>query len=67
MAGDSDGNLHPVYKVVEAVESTWSRDRPQQWQRTLLVVRALAEAGFLNGGRLIDGKYCVKEDAEGRG
>lgn len=51
--------LHPVYKVVEAIESTWSRDRAQQWQRTLLVVRALAEAGHLADGELIAGKfYC---------
>lgn len=57
--------LHPVYKTIEAIESTWSRDRPQQWQRTLLVVRAIVEAGFLTDGELIDGKFYCKHADEG--
>lgn len=65
-AYDAGGRvLHPVYKVVEAAESMWSRDRAQQWQRTQTVVRAIAEAGMLMNGELIDGKFYCKDATEG--
>lgn len=57
--------LHPAYKVVEDVESMWARDRSQQWQRTMMIVRALGEAGHLGDGELIGGKFYCRSANEG--
>lgn len=65
VAAKPSDELHPAYKVVQAIESTWSRDRAQEWQRTQLVVRALAEAGLLVGGELKGGKFYCRSGIEG--
>lgn len=57
--------LHPVYNVIDKAESAWARDRNQQWQRTVILVRELVDAGILNDGELIAGKYYSRNAVEG--
>lgn len=55
--------LHPAYGVVDNVEVMWAMNKFQQWQRTSTVVRALVEAGIIDGGQWIDGCYRVKDES----
>lgn len=64
-SADPKPDLHPAYKVVQSIESAWSRDRAQEWTRTQLIVRALAEAGMLGVGELRDGKFYCRTGDEG--
>lgn len=67
MSGDQAPTrvLHPAYKLVDGVETIWSRDRAQAWRRAEIVVRELAEAGMLADGELIGGKFYCRNPKEG--
>ncbi len=53
--------LHPAYRVIEAAEAAWSRDRHQAQQRAVMLVRALYDAGLLPGARVENGNVVVDD------
>jgi hypothetical protein len=53
--------IHPIYKAVESAEAAWARDRQQAWQRTVIVVCAMFNAGMLSGGYMEGGLYHITE------